>query len=38
VIGGRPISRGLAIAGWAVTIVVGGLGLLCVVVATFGES
>jgi len=31
VIGDRPISRRLAIAGWTVTVVVGGLGLLCVI-------
>jgi Mn2+/Fe2+ NRAMP family transporter len=37
VIGDRPISRRLAIAGWTVTVVVGGLGLLCVIPLTFGS-
>jgi len=37
VIGDRPISRRLAIAGWTVTVVVGGLGLLCVIPVTFGS-
>jgi len=37
VMGDRPISRRLAIAGWAVTIVVGGLGLLFVTGAALGK-
>ena len=37
VVGDRPISAGLAIAGWTVTILVGGLGLLSVVAAALGQ-
>ncbi len=31
VMGGRPISGMLAVAGWAATIIVGGLGVLFIV-------
>ncbi len=37
VIGDRPISGRLALAGWTVTIVVGGLGLLTVLFMTLGS-
>ena len=37
VMGAQPISTGLAIAGWTVAIVVGGLGLLLVVAALMGN-
>jgi Mn2+/Fe2+ NRAMP family transporter len=37
VIGDRPISGGLAMAGWAVIVVVGGLGVLAIVVAAVGK-
>jgi Mn2+/Fe2+ NRAMP family transporter len=37
VMGDRPISRGLAMAGWTVAVVVGGFGLLFVVGAAFGK-
>ena len=37
VMGARPISTGLAIAGWMVAIVVGGFGLLLVIAALTGN-
>jgi len=37
VMGGHPISRRLAIAGWAVAVVVGGFGLLNVIGAALGR-
>jgi hypothetical protein len=37
VMGDRPISVRLAIAGWAVTAIVGGFGLLFVVGAALGR-
>ena len=37
VMGDRRISGGLAIAGWIVAAVVGGLGLLCVIGAALGQ-
>ena len=36
VIGPRPISRRLAIAGWAVAVIVGGFGLLAILGAALG--
>jgi len=38
VMGPRRISRPLAIAGWAVTVIVGGLGLLVILGAAVGTS
>jgi Mn2+/Fe2+ NRAMP family transporter len=37
VMGSRPISRRLAIAGWAVAVLVGGFGLLFLVAAALGK-
>jgi hypothetical protein len=36
VMGPRPISRRLAIAGWAAAVIVGGFGLLVVIGAAVG--
>jgi hypothetical protein len=36
VIGPQPISGRLAVAGWAVAVVVGGLGLLAIIGAALG--
>jgi len=36
VMGSRPISRRLAIAGWAVAVIVGGFGLLAIIGAALG--
>jgi Mn2+/Fe2+ NRAMP family transporter len=36
VMGPRPISRRLAIAGWAVAVIVGGFGLLAILGAAVG--
>ncbi len=36
VMGPRPISRRLAIAGWAVAVIVGGFGLLAILGAVLG--
>jgi Mn2+/Fe2+ NRAMP family transporter len=38
VMGPRPISSRLAVAGWAVTVIVGGFGLLAILGAAVGAS